>query len=50
MISKVVLKANSHYIRNVTYVLTTLRSAVHAAFAHYVNFTLIKQIFLPYYN
>ena len=27
---------------NVTFALTTLRSAVHTAFTHYVNFTLIK--------
>ena len=35
-------KAATHYRHNVTYALTTLRSAVHTAFAHYVNFTLIK--------
>ena len=30
------LEADSHYRRNITYALTTLSSAIHTAFTHYI--------------
>ena len=44
------IKADSHYRHNVMLRAHTLRSAIHTAFAHYVNFTLIKHKNLPYYK